>query len=362
MKIPLAKPYVSDELKQRVLDVLDSGFLTEGVVTKNFETLIKNYIGCKYVIAVTSCTTGLELALRALNIGEGDEVIVPDYTYPATADVVRIVGATVIIVDIDKDTLNIDYQKIREAVTSKTKAVIPVSLFGNPLNWNELNSIKKDYKLKIIEDAACSLGAEFNGVKVGNFADISVFSFHPRKFITTGEGGVITTNDDKLALWMKSYKCFGLDAGSFERIGSNYKMSNILAALGIEQMNNIEELFKKRQEQVNLYKNLLLSTDIKSQQIDGEGIHAFQSFCILVNNRDLIMKKMREAGVEVQIGTYALHRCEVFRKEKKCRTQGDMKNSDYAYKHCLTLPLFHNLSANDQNKVCKILLEVINHN
>jgi len=151
MKIPLIKPYITQELKDKVCEVLESGYLTEGPVTEEFENAIRKYIGCKHAIAVTSCTTGLEIALRAINIGPGDEVIVPDYTYPATADVVSIVGATAVIVDVSPQTMLIDYDALEAAITPKTKAVIPVSIFGNPLDWDRLNNIKVKYGIYIIK-------------------------------------------------------------------------------------------------------------------------------------------------------------------------------------------------------------------
>ena len=152
-KIPLIKPYITEEVKAKVCEVLDSGYLTEGPVTKEFEETIKNCIGCRYVLALCNCTVGLETALRATGIGPGDEVIVPDYTYPATADVVRIVGAKIVIVDVDPETMLIDYDAVEQAITPHTKAVIPVSLFGNPLDYDRLNRIKEKYDIYIIEDA-----------------------------------------------------------------------------------------------------------------------------------------------------------------------------------------------------------------
>ncbi|MEQ9166588.1 MAG: DegT/DnrJ/EryC1/StrS aminotransferase family protein, partial [Fulvivirga sp.] len=168
MNIPLIKPFITQEIKDKVLEVLDSGYLTEGPVTREFENKLKEFLGVNNCLAVTSATTGLEVALRAFNIGLGDEVIVPDYTYPATAGVVPIVGAKAVIVDVDKHTMNIDYDAIEAAITPRTKALIPVSLFGSPLDYDRLNTIKHKHNLVIIEDAACSIGAEFKGEKVGN--------------------------------------------------------------------------------------------------------------------------------------------------------------------------------------------------
>ena len=302
-KIPLIKPYMDDDIKQAVMAVLDSGYLTEGPVTRDLEQAVKDYTSAKRVIAVTSCTTGLEIALRSLNIGAGDEVIVPDYTYPATASVVSIVGATPVIVDIDPNTMLIDYADIEAAITDKTKAIIPVSLFGNPLDYNELNRIKKKHSLFIVEDAACSLGAEIDGIKVGKQADISVFSCHPRKFITTGEGGLIATDNDDLADWMESYKHFGISSSAtregtqFDIIGTNYKLSNILAAIGLGQMKRIDQLLNKRRALASHYEELLAGIDnIQIPHRIKNAKHSYQSFCIIVPERDELLNEIRAQG------------------------------------------------------------------
>lgn len=367
MNIPLIKPYISDEVKKKVLEVLDSGYLTEGSVTKEFEDKFKTFIGCKHAISVTSCTTGLEIALRVLGIGEGDEVIVPDYTYPATAAVVAIVGATAVIVDICRDNMLIDYSVLEKAITPKTKAIIPVSIFGNPLDYKKLNEIKKKHNLYIIEDAACSIGGSVANVKIGFEADISVFSLHPRKFITTGEGGMITTDNSKLADWMNSYKHFGMNMKStdrkaieFEMIGTNYKLSNILAAVGLIQLNSIDLLLNRRIELAeNYYKILSMIPQISFPSKLENAVHTYQSFCVFVENRDLIMRKIREKGIEVQIGTYSLHMHKAFQPSKNIRLFGNFENSRWVFEHCLTLPLFHELTFEDQTRIAFELEETI---
>ncbi len=363
MKIPLIKPYLPQEVKDKVAEVLDSGYLTEGPITKQFEEAFRSYIGCSHAIAVTSCTTGLEMAMRVIGIGPGDEVIVPDYTYPATANVVAIVGAKSIIVDVSKETMLIDYDAIEAAITEKTRAIIPVSIFGNPLDWNRLNQIKHKYDLFMIEDSACSIGAEFKSQKIGNQADISVFSLHPRKFITTGEGGMITTNNTEWAEWMLSYKNFGMGVSDsrlctgFERIGSNYKLSSILAAIGLVQMKHIDKLLNRRLDLAQNYIDLLKGQEnIIIPETTEYGKHSRQSFCIYVANRDEVMKKMRAKGIEAQIGTYSLHAHPAFSTGKFCRIQGDMIGSRYAFKHCLTLPLYHEMSREDQCIVVEKLI------
>ena len=354
---------MNQAIKDRVNAVLESGYLTEGPVTKEFENKFKEYIGCKYALAVTSATTGLEMALRALNIGPGDEVIVPDYTYPATAAVVPIVGAKAIIVDVNKDSMLIDYEEIEKAITPRTKAIIPVSGFGNPLDYEILNRIKEKHHLFIIEDAACAIGAEFNNVKVGAHADIAVFSLHPRKFITTGEGGMVTTNNSKWAEWMNSYKHFGMDISNtnregiqFKIIGTNYKLSNVQSAIGLGQFEYIHELLGKRRQLAANYDQMLSGLKgITIPKTTKNGIHSYQSYCIHIENRNEVMLKMREVGIEVQIGTYSLHMHEAYRPSTQIELKGNMPNSKWVFDHTLTLPLYHDLTSEQQERVVKQL-------
>ena len=366
-KIPLIKPYITQEVKDKVCEVLDSGHLTEGPQTRELEDTFKNYIGCRYSLAVTSCTVGLELALRVLGIGSGDEVIVPDYTYPATADAVAIVGGDVVVVDVDPDTMLIDYDALEKAITSRTKAVIPVSLFGNPVDYSRLNAIKKKYDISIVEDAACSIGAEYKGTRVGNLADITVFSLHPRKFITTGEGGMITTNVKRWADWMNSYKHFGMKikttrlTTSFERIGSNYKLSNVLAAIGVIQMKYIEDQLEKRRKFAFNYTEFLKGhPQVRIPRTTHESRHSYQSFCVFIPNRNEAMQFLGKKGIEVQIGTYSLHMHKAFANGHHCRFHGNMTGSTYAFDHALTLPLYHGMSEEDQEYVILNLIEVLN--
>jgi len=365
-KIPLIKPFITQEMKDKVCEVLDSGYLTEGPVTREFENTFKHYIGCRHAIAVTSCTTGLEIALRALSIGPGDEVIVPDYTYPATADVVAIVGATIVIVDVMKDTMLMDLDALERAITPRTRAIIPVSIFGNPLDYERLDAIRRKYGIPIIEDAACAVGAEYRGLKVGALADISVFSLHPRKFITTGEGGMITTNNSDWAAWMDSYKHFGIGHEAdregivFERIGTNYKLSNILAAIGLAQMAHVEEMLSRRIELAERYRAALSASDaVQFPRTTAGGRHSYQSFCLFVNHRDRVMRDMRADGIEVQIGTYALHMHPAFVASPRVIRQGALEGSRYAFDHCLTLPLYHEMTETDQDRVIERLLKAL---
>lgn len=363
MKIPLIKPFINEDISRRVVAVLESGQLTEGPVTKEFEDVCRKYLGSKHCIAVSSCTVGLEMALRCLAIGPGDEVIVPDFTYPATADVIAIVGAKIVLVDVNPKTMLIDYDALTAAINRRTRAVIPVSLFGNPLDYDKLNGIKERYGIYILEDAAGALGAEYKGSKIGTLADISVFSLHPRKFITTGEGGLVATDSDSWAAWLRSYKRFGIgstiqrEGTVFERIGTNYKLSDVLSAIGLGQMKLIDQLLERRQKLASAYIHMLDGTPGLAMPLTTPGgCHSYQSFCILVENRDSILGNVRAGGIEVQIGTYSLHLQPAFRGSSLCEIRGEMKGSAYACEHCLTLPLYHDMRAEDQETVVAAIM------
>lgn len=360
MKIPLIKPFINKSIKKRVSDVLDSGYLTEGPVTREFEEKMKDFLGCKYLHTVTSCTTGLEVALRALGIGPGDEVIIPDYTYPATASVIPIVGAKAVIVDVSKEDMLLNFDALEAAINKNTKAIIPVSLFGAPLNYDKLNELKIKHNLFIVEDAACTIGAVYKGVKVGNHADITVFSLHPRKFITTGEGGLITTNNKKWADWINSYKHFGMDMTGANRegihfniIGTNYKLTNIQAAVGLGQLENINELLNKRIQLANNYKKLIKKSDKINlpMVLDPKPNcqHSFQTYVVYIDDRDRVMDEMRNKGIEVQIGSYSLHMHNAFNNNPQVQLVGNLENSAWCYKHALALPLYNDLTFEQQN-------------
>lgn len=364
--IPLMRPWIGTAVKKRVEAVLDSGYLTEGPVTRAFEEAVRSYLGAERVIAVTSATVGLEVALRALEIGPGDEVIVPDFTYPASAHAVSLVGATPVLVDVHPRRMTLDLEAVEHAITSSTRAVMPVSAFGNPIDYDHLNRLKQTYGFLIVEDAAPALGARFNDVPVGVLADITVFSLHPRKFITTGEGGLIVTADHARADWMMSYKQFGmavtdgrLEPG-FQRIGTNHKLSDILAAVGLAQMENIDVLLARRVKLSETYDSLLADVDgVTPCEVTANGFHSRQSYIVFVEHRDQVMAQLRNCGIEVQIGTYALHREPAFAASAAVRYHGEFTGSNWAFEHSLALPLFHELTRPEQAKVVHELQSAI---
>lgn len=365
-KIPLIKPFIPQDALNRIGNVLNSGNLTEGPVTREFESLCKDYIGVKHTFAVCNCTVGLEAALRAIGIGPGDEVIVPDYTYPATASVVHLVGATPVLVDVDPASMLIDLEKAAAALTARTKAIMPVSLFGNPLDYDQLKQFKEKHGLIVIEDAACSIGAKFKETMVGAWADISVFSMHPRKFITTGEGGLITTNNADYAAYIDAYKHFGIQKSAeregmvFGMMGTNYKLCNIQSALGVAQMNMIEQLLQRRLDVARRYDEVLQNMDgVTLPSVVSEGRHSYQTYSVFVDNRDQIMKSMRSQGIEAQIGTYSLHMHPAFQDDSDCRIHGELTGSSTAFMKALALPLFHDMTEAQLERVCQVLKSLL---
>lgn len=359
-RIPLMRPCVGVGELEAVRRVLNSGYLTEGAITKQFEEKFSEYIGVKNSVATTSCTTALETALRVLGVGPGDEAIVPDFTYPITAGVVLLVGAKPVLVDVDLESRNVTASNIEDAITDNTKCIIPVSLFGNPLE-KDVYKIEEEHGLPIIEDAACSVGAEINGKKVGTFADITCFSFHPRKIITTGEGGMIATDDDELANKARYYKKFGLKEGKFEYLGTNYKLSDILGAIGLVQLGKIEEIIEERIEKAKIYNELLMDVKhVDTPSVKPDVRHTFQSYTIYIKKeraRNKLLQYLAEKGIEARIGTYALHLQPCFAKVER---KGDLTNSEKLFNNLLTLPLHHELSFDDQEFICNVISEFLN--
>jgi len=356
--IPLAVPEVGEDEISKIREVMDTGFLTEGITTKEFEQNVADYLGVKHAIAVTSCTTGLHTVFECLNI-KGKEVIVPDYTYPATAEAVILAGGKPVLVDVNLHSMNMTSEILEEAYDESMTVFCPVSWAGVPLE-REIYQTAKKLNLKVLEDAACSLGAKIGSDYVGKIADYSCFSFHPRKVITTGEGGMITTDDDEIAERCYSFKHFGAKGTAFEIIGTNYKLSNILSAIGLVQMKKIESIIQTRIEKASIYREMLSKIEGIVPAYEGEGTRqTFQSYTCFVEKdgyRDKIRNALGEENIQSQIGTYALHLEPAYKNMKKI---GDLKNSEKLFKNALTLPLHGKLNQEDQERVCNIIKRVL---
>jgi len=364
--IPLIDPVVGDEELENVHEVLESGYMTQGPFSERFENRFAEFAGSDRAVTATSCTTGMELALEALGVGEDDDVIVPDFTHPATANAVVRVGAEPILVDVDRETYTIDPTATANAVTDDTAAILPVSWGGQPLDPKPFRDIQTDHDLALLEDAACAAGASFDGQPVGSQFDISVFSFHPRKVLTTGEGGVVTTDDPELEAAMRRTKNFGTDpatdVGFVQADATNYRFSDVLAAIGVAQLEKRESIVSTRRALARRYNDLIDPvTGIETPTEREDGRHTYQSYCVDVEAgddrmRDRCIEMLAESDIESQIGTYALHRTEAFEDAERV---GSLEVSAALHDNLLTLPVAHTMTAADQERVVDTLTAAI---
>ena len=363
MKIRLNKPFFPNRFYSSLNNLLEDGFLTEGKLTKKFEERLKDLLKVKYVICVTSATVGIDLAIKSLMLNKKDEVIAPNFTYPATINPLILNKIKLKVIDCEYDSMNICFKSLEENLNNDTKVVLPVSTFGNPIDYDKLNFFKRKFKFKVLEDAAGALGSEFNNVKTGSHADITVFSFHPRKSITTGEGGAIATNDKRIYEWLKRMKNFGIvynkDKVNFEHVGLNYKFPDLLSYFGLLQLDLFEKFQKKKNDIASFYIDQLKNSNLTFQKITNKGKHSFQSFCVLLKNRDKILNKMKEKGIEVQIGYYALSKLHCYKNENVKFTK-NLEQSELAAKDSLCLPLYFTLKKKEQEYVIKNLKNLLN--
>ena len=303
----------------------------------------------EHAIAVSSGTAALHLAVLALGIGPGDEVIVPAYTFPATANVVALAGATPVLVDVDPETFNLDPAQVK--TTPRTKAIMPVHLFGRPAPLEELPDVT------ILEDAAGALGAERRGRPVGGLGRAGCLSFHPRKIVTTGEGGAVTTNDDELAERVRSYRHHGWTPSDeyADMVGGafNYRLADILCAIGIPQLRRLDELLAARERIAAGYAERLADLPVRLPDADEGDRHGWQAYVIRLDDRDRVMSGLRAEGIQCQIGTYALHRLSAY------RDQGSFPGADECFERALALPLHTQLTDADLDRVADALQRLL---
>jgi dTDP-4-amino-4,6-dideoxygalactose transaminase len=315
-----------------------------------FEKAVAKYLNCNYVISVTNCTSALFLALKALDVGPGNEVICPDFTFPATPLAILASGATPVLVDVNMYSYNIDADKIERAITSRTKAIVPVHLFGRSAPMIKIMEIAKQYDLKVIEDAACALGASYEGRMLGTIGGIGCFSLHARKGITTGEGGLIATNSAVLANRMKRASNFGIERTfgrvgpvQFSQFGFNFKMSDIAAAIGLVQLSRIEKTIRARREQAVIWGKIIATDSFLSERITAPLWHAKEDILqayvcrCAVGQRQAVVDYMREKGFETGVGTYACHTHPAFYMNRL------LPNSAYLAENCISLPVWYGL-------------------
>jgi len=370
INIRLAKPYLGNKKNIIALfkELLSNGFLTQGKYVAQFEKQIADYLGVKHAIAVSSGTAALHLSLIALGIDHGDEVIVPAYSFPATANVVELVGAKPVFVDVDLDTYNIDVKKIEEAISCRTRVIIPVHLFGNPADMDLIMKLAKLNNLAVIEDAAGALGSEYKGKKTGTIGNLGCFSFHPRKIITTGEGGMVVTNDDNLAEKIRALRNHGMQVTEFKpdfiAAGFNYRMNEIEAVLGISQFCEIEKIITERQKLAELYMDFLKDIPgIVFQKTLPNSTSVWQAFVVHLKNTNVsnIIDSLKKVGIETNIGTYALHMLKFYSHKYGYKTS-DYQNAAELYMKALTLPFYNGMTKESIKQVRKKIKAFLNEN
>lgn len=364
--VRLALPYTDDAEVEAVAAVLASGTLTQGPRVVSFEKAIAELVGAQHAVATTSATTALHLALAALGIAPGDEVLVPDFTFPATANVVVQQGARPVLVDIDLATFTVDVEHAERLVSPRTRAILPVHTFGLAADMEPMLAIARRHGLAVVEDAACALGTTYHGQPVGALGTAGCFSFHPRKSITTGEGGMVTTNDPELANRLRLLRSHGgVRQGNrftFEAAGYNYRLSDILAAIGTAQLDKLDWILRRRREIAARYRELLADVPgIITPLEPAWGGHVYQSFVVLLDesiNRDAVITALADEGIETTLGTYALH-CQPYFQRTYGYRSGDLPASRAAFERSLTLPLFVTMDDATQERVVTSLLRVV---
>ncbi len=373
--IRLSVPSIEEDDLQAVIEVLRSGYLVQGPQVRAFETKVADYVGSKYAVAVTNCTAALQMALLALDVRQGDLVVVSSYSWISTANVIELCGAQPVFVDINVDTFNMCPNHLEEVLRSlfsnretsrKVKAVLPVHTFGQIADMPSILETADRYGLPVIEDAACALGADFEGRKAGNWGVMGCFSFHPRKAVTTGEGGVITTSDDELYWKLQALRNHGIDPSkettSFVMPGFNNRMTEFQAAMGQTQLAKVDRIIQARREAARRYTELLRGTAFIVPELADSTRHVFQSYVVLLPeelalNRVQVVQKMREMGVEVTIGTWHMPLTDYYSKRYGYHS-GDFPNTDVVFARSLTLPLFEGITLEQQQYVVDCLLKV----
>jgi dTDP-4-amino-4,6-dideoxygalactose transaminase len=383
MRIPITKPYFGPEEMQGVQLALESGWVVQGAFVRRFEEKFSDFTGAPFSIATTSCTTALHVAVTALGLKPGDEVIVPAFTWVSTANVVEYMHATPIFCDINLHTFNIDVEQIENLITSKTVGIIPVHLFGLCAEMDPIMKVAKKYHLWVIEDAACGFGSWYHGRHSGTLGEIGCFSFHPRKSITTGEGGMITTAKPEINRLSRSLRDHGASRTDFDRdatksafllsdfnhLGYNYRMTDIQGALGCAQMERAERILSERSRRAHLYDEVLRSAEwLELPEVPTGYIHGYQAYVCLFRpeeptmrnvgrfyrQRNDLMIRLEEREISTRQGTHAPV-IQGYYVEKYHLRPEQFPNAYLADRLSLTLPLYMQMTDSEQEFVCQNL-------
>lgn len=378
--LPFARPDIGDEELAAVTKALRSGWVTTGPITKAFESDFQAFLGGDLrCLAVNSATAGLHLALEALGIGPGDEVIAPTLTFTATIEVVRYLGADPVLVDVDARTLNIDVQKIREAITPRTKAIMPVHYGGLSCDMTAILALAKEFGLRVVEDAAHALPTTWNTQLVGTLgSDITVFSFYANKTMTTGEGGMVVTRNAELAKRMAVMRLHGMSRDAFDRFtsktpawyyeivapGYKYNLTDIASSMGVEQLKKLPMFLQRRQVLAGRYLDELANLPlVLPAQAPGGDVHAWHLFVIRLTssaplNRDELIGRLSDLGIGTSVHYVPLHR-QPYWRDRYHLTPAQFPIADAAYQSMVSIPLFTAMSDAEQGRVISALKQLL---
>ena len=361
--LPLIRPNITfDDVEQGLREVFRTGILTRGPFLQQFEDEFAGLVGAAHAVAVTSATTALHLALVAAGIGPGDEVLVSDFSFPASGNVVFQAGATPVLVDCLPGRFELDVERAEAMVTARTRAIMHVDPFGRPADLEAVAALATRHSLLAVEDAACAVGSSFAGRPVGSWPGVAAFSFHPRKLLTTGEGGAVTTDDADLARRMRLLRSHGAEPTAtglrFVEPGYNYRMNEVQAVMGLAQLRRLDETVRQRRATAELYDSLITEIPgVKTVPAHPRSHPNQQSYVVWVEDasrRDHLQRAMRDTGIETTLGTYAMHAHPAFGR-RLGHAPGDLPHSYAAQQHSLTLPLVPDMEPADVRRVCTAL-------
>lgn len=365
-RIPMSAPDLDESDIQAVVEVLKSGRLALGPKAEEFEMLMAEYVGVKYAVAVSSGTAGLHILVRALDIGPGDEVLVPSFTFSASVNAILYERAKPVFVDIEPETYNLDPEDLERKITKKTKAIMAVDIFGHPAEWDEIVRIADKYNLKVIDDSCEALGAEYKGRKIGRFGDCACFAFYPNKQITTGEGGIIVTNNEKIAKLARSLRNQGRgEMGAWlhhERLGYNYRMDEMSSALGVSQLKKIEKFLQKRANVARTYTEKLSNYSwVKTPVVKPYVRMSWFVYVITLEkglDRDKVIEEMEKRGIPAR-GYFSPIHLQPYIREMFGTREGMLPVTEDISKRTIALPFHNNLKEEEIEEVIRVLEESV---